>query len=56
MSTIARVVCRLRAKDRLETAPHRFVERGALREALGPAEDGRQRIVQLVRHAGDGLS
>ena len=44
------------AEDRFEAAPNWFVERGALRQSLCPAEDGRQRIVQLVRDAGDGLA
>ena len=44
------------AEDGLEAAAHRVVERRALREALGPAEDRRERVVQLVRDAGDRLA
>ena len=42
-------------EDRFEAAAHRFVERRALRQPLGPAEDRRQRVVQLVGDAGDRL-
>ena len=44
------------AEDRLEAAADRLVERRALRQALGPAEDRRERVVQLVRDAGDRLA
>ena len=44
------------AEDRFEAAAHRLVERRALREPLGPAEDRRERVVQLVRDAGDRLA
>ena len=69
MSTIVRVVCRLRAKvSRLRTmraarsASWRMVSRPrrdcgievALGEPLGPRQDGRQRVVEFVRHARDG--
>ena len=41
-------------EDGLEPAAHRLFER-ALREPFGPAEDRRERVVQLVRDAGDRL-
>ena len=44
------------AEDRLEAAADRVVERRSLRQPLGPAEDRRQRVVQLVRDAGDRLA
>ena len=44
------------AEDRLEAAADRLVERGALRQALGPAEDGGERVVQLVRDTGNRLA
>ena len=42
-------------EDRLEAAADRLVERRSLRQPLRPAEDRRQRVVQLVRDAGDRL-
>ena len=44
------------AEDRLEPAAERRIERRLLRQPLGPAQDGRQRVVELVRDAGDGLA
>ena len=43
------------AEDGLEPAPRRLVER-PLRQPLGPGEDRGERVVQLVRDAGDGLA
>ena len=43
-------------QDRLEAAAQRFVEAFPLRQTLGPAEDRGERVVQLVRDAGDRLS
>ena len=42
------------AEDRLEAAPRLIVHR-ALRQPFRPRQDRRQRVVQLVRDAGDGL-
>ena len=42
------------AEDGVEAAPGLLVDR-TLRQTLGPGEDGRERIVQLVRDAGDRL-
>ena len=44
------------AEDRLEPAADRVLERGALRQAFGPAQNGRERVVQLVRDARDRLA
>ena len=44
------------AEDGLEAAADRLVERRSLRQPLGPAEDRRERVVQLVRDAGDRLA
>ena len=43
---------------RIVSRPRRtgFLERRALRQPLGPAEDRRQRVVQLVRDAGNRLA
>ena len=43
------------AEDGLEAAPGLIVDR-TLRQPLGPGEDGRERVVQLVRDAGDRLA
>ena len=43
-------------EDGLEAAADRLVERRSLRQPLGPAEDRRERVVQLVRDAGDRLA
>ena len=43
------------AEDRLEAAPGLIVD-GPLRQPLGPREDRGERIVQLVRDAGDRLA
>ena len=44
------------AEDDVEAAPDRRIERLALGEPLGPAEDGGERVVQLVGDAGDRLA
>ena len=43
------------AEDDVDAAPRRVVER-LLGQPLGPAQDRRQRVVQLVRDAGDRLA
>ena len=43
------------AQDDVESAPHRVVGIGVLRQPLGPRQNRRQRIVQLVGHARDRL-
>ena len=43
-------------EDGLEAAADRLVERLRCDEPLGPAEDRRERVVQLVRDAGDRLA
>ncbi len=43
------------AQDRLEAAP-RLIVHAALRQAFGPRQDRRERIVQLVGDAGDRLA
>ena len=43
-------------KDRFEAAAERRVEPGSIRQPLGPAEDGRERVVQFVRDAGNRLA
>ena len=44
------------AENRVETAPDRRIERLALGQPLGPAENGGERVVQLVGDAGDRLA
>src|SRR5207249_336709 len=43
-------------ENRLEAAAERLVRGRTRREALGAAEDRRERVVQLVRDAGDRLA
>ena len=43
-------------KDGVETAAHRIVERRPMRQPLGPAQDRGERVVQLVRDAGNRLA
>ena len=44
------------AEDGLQPAPDRIVQRRFLRQPLGPAQDGRERIVQFVGDAGNRLA
>ncbi len=43
------------AEDDFEAVAHRLFERRALRQPLGPGEDRRERVVQLVGDAGNRL-
>jgi hypothetical protein len=43
-------------RNRLQPAANRFFKRRTLREAFGPAQDGRERVVELMSDAGHGLA